>query len=104
MHYTVTIALLTDICVIQQRTVNRACAETLPTVVKSGLLWVWPDSSQDGVSQSQLIQPVTIDELDQPDYPGTWYHRDQPYSYDTLIENLGGNMIQYDYIIYCLCV
>jgi hypothetical protein len=51
---------------------------------------VWPDNSQDGLLQSTLVQPVTIDELDQPDYPGTWYHRDQPYSYDTLVENLGG--------------
>jgi phenylpropionate dioxygenase-like ring-hydroxylating dioxygenase large terminal subunit len=74
---------------------NRACINTLPVRIATGLLWVWPDNTQDGVLQSTLVQPATVDDMASADYNGVWYHRDQPYGYDTLIENLGGMCVRH---------
>ncbi|CAM9819899.1 unnamed protein product, partial [Ectocarpus sp. 4 AP-2014] len=69
---------------------NRACATVLPTKVVQGKLWVWPDSSPEGVKASESVAPVVVPnlDLDNGDWGGNWYARDLAYGYDTLVENL----------------
>lgn len=31
---------------------SRACAKPIPTMVRQGMLWVWPDNSKDGKTQN----------------------------------------------------
>jgi pheophorbide a oxygenase len=45
---------------------GRACATVLPTRVAQGMVWVWPDSSKEGVEASRVKAPSTIAELDDP--------------------------------------
>lgn len=68
---------------------GRACATVLPTRVAQGMVWVWPDSSKEGVEASRVKAPSTIAELDDPAFvKGAWAMRDLEYGYDTLIENV----------------
>ncbi|CAM9572230.1 unnamed protein product, partial [Laminaria digitata] len=67
---------------------ERACATVIPARVVQGKLWLWPDSSLEGVEASERVSPAVIDELDTGEFGGNWYARDLPYGFDTLIENL----------------
>lgn len=31
---------------------SRACAKPIPTMVRQGMLWVWPDNSKDGKTKA----------------------------------------------------
>lgn len=55
-----------------------------------GKLWLWPDSSPEGVAASERVSPAVVDDLDTGEFGGNWYARDLPYGFDTLIENLVG--------------
>lgn len=69
----------------------RACATVIQSRVAQGLLWVWPDTSPEGVEIGERTNPVTTPEADDGnDFGGEWYARDLPYGYDTLVENLVG--------------
>lgn len=70
---------------------KRACATVLPTREVQGLLWVWPDASPDGLvaSTDPDNAPALVPDMSDPGFGGFWYMRDLPYSYETLIENLG---------------
>eukprot|EP00611_Tribonema_gayanum_P013115 TRINITY_DN2389_c1_g1_i4.p1 TRINITY_DN2389_c1_g1~~TRINITY_DN2389_c1_g1_i4.p1 ORF type:complete len:577 (-),score=158.80 TRINITY_DN2389_c1_g1_i4:654-2156(-) len=68
---------------------RRACAQSVPVQIATGLVWVWPDTSPEGLAESKTKHPAIVADMDLPDYNGYWYVRDQPYSYDVLIENLG---------------
>ncbi|CAB1112705.1 unnamed protein product [Ectocarpus sp. CCAP 1310/34] len=67
-----------------------ACATVLPTQVVQGKLWVWPDSSPEGVKASESVAPVVVPnlDLDNGDWGSNWYARDLAYGFDTLVENL----------------
>lgn len=67
---------------------KRACATVIPARVVQGKLWLWPDSSPEGVAASERVSPAVVDDLDTGEFGGNWYARDLPYGFDTLIENL----------------
>ncbi|CAM9792370.1 unnamed protein product, partial [Hapterophycus canaliculatus] len=71
---------------------KRACATVIPTKIVEGKLWLWPDSSPEGVKESEVVQAVTVPDLDVDggDFGGNWYVRELSYGFDTLIENLAG--------------
>lgn len=54
------------------------------------LLWLWPDSSPEGVKASETVSPVVVPDLNTGEFGGQWYARDLPYGFDTLVENLVG--------------
>lgn len=62
----------------------------IPTKVFEDKLWLWPDTSPDGLEASKLASPATIESIGDPDFGGEWYSRDLYYGYDTLMENLSG--------------
>ena len=73
----------------------RACAVALPTKEIDGLLWVWPDTSDDGrmACAAGLNPPALIEELHDPAYAGRvkrmhWNVRDLPYGWDFFMENV----------------
>ncbi|KAG5179286.1 hypothetical protein JKP88DRAFT_264310 [Tribonema minus] len=68
---------------------RRCCLEVLPTQVRTGLVWVWRDTSPEGLAASAVTPPQADDAVDGPDFDGWWYMRDVPFSDDVLIENLG---------------
>lgn len=43
---------------------HRACATVIPTRVVQGKLWLWPDSSPEGVEESNKVAPVVVPDLD----------------------------------------
>eukprot|EP00903_Cladosiphon_okamuranus_P006404 g6269.t1 len=67
---------------------RRACATVIPTKIVEEKLWLWPDSSPEGVKESELVEPITVPGLDLGDFGGNWYARDLAYGADTLLENL----------------
>lgn len=73
--------------------VQRACATVLPLKVAQGKLWLWPDSSPEGVKASETVSPAIVPDLDTGDFGGQWYARDLAYGYDTLVENLAGGYV-----------
>lgn len=64
----------------------------IPTKIVQEKVWLWPDSSPEGVAASELVAPAVVEDLDTGDFGGNWYMRDLEYGYDTLIENLSGNI------------
>lgn len=62
-----------------------------PTMVKNGILWVWPSNDPDAVLESAVSPPNTsaADE-DDPDalWLGPWNYRELPYGADYFIENV----------------
>eukprot|EP00752_Nemacystus_decipiens_P001793 g1732.t1 len=69
---------------------NRACATVIPTKVVEGKLWLFPDSSPQGVEASKHVEPALVPglDLDNGDWGGNWYARDLEYGFDSLVENL----------------
>lgn len=62
----------------------------IPTKVVQGKLWLWPDSSPEGVAASELISPAVVSDMGSEEFGGNWYMRELEYSFDTLLENLAG--------------
>lgn len=66
---------------------------SFPVQVIDGVLWVWPDSSDDGKILSAL-SPVPINNYEGEDVDkeriwfGTWNFRELPYGHDYFIENV----------------
>lgn len=73
---------------------ERACATVIPSRVVQGKLWLWPDSSPAGVEASEHVSPVVVPDLDSDDFGGNWYARDLAYGFDTLLENLAGEVAE----------
>eukprot|EP00752_Nemacystus_decipiens_P014318 g12737.t1 len=69
---------------------KRACATVIPTKIVEDKLWLWPDSSPEGVRESERVQPVTVPGLDleSGEFGGNWFSRDLAYGADSLVENL----------------
>ncbi|CAM9927265.1 unnamed protein product [Scytosiphon promiscuus] len=67
-----------------------ACATVIPTRIVQGKLWLWPDSSPEGVEASNTVAPAVVSDLDleNGEWGGNWYARDLAYGHDTLLENL----------------
>lgn len=42
----------------------RACATVIPTRIVQGKLWLWPDSSPEGVEESSKVEPAVVPNLD----------------------------------------
>ncbi|CAN0062049.1 unnamed protein product, partial [Laminaria digitata] len=66
----------------------RACATVIPTTVVQGKLWLWPDTTLEGLEESERVSPVVVPDMDSEDFGGNWYARELPYGFDTLLENL----------------
>ena len=70
----------------------QSCINVLPSMSKHGLLWVWPDGSEEGRALADATPALTLDPLETD--PDTrvelrgWYQRDVPYDWDTLVENI----------------
>ena len=64
-----------------------------PVQIVDGVLWVWPDSSDDAKIESAL-SPIPINNFEGEDIPqdrvwyGTWNFRELPYGHDYFIENV----------------
>ncbi|CAN0270626.1 unnamed protein product, partial [Hapterophycus canaliculatus] len=71
---------------------RRACATVIPSRVLEGKLWLWPDSSPEGVEASNKVAPEVVSDLDvvsgSRQWGSNWYARDLAYGQDTLLENL----------------
>lgn len=51
--------------------------QSLPTRVLQGMVWIWPDTTEEGLAQARVKSPATIPELDDPNYVrGAWVVRD----------------------------
>lgn len=63
-----------------------------PTKVQHGLLWVWPEPGLQGLQESSaapLRNAIPNDsEQGRWTFPYTWFFRDLPLRFDTLVENL----------------
>ena len=64
----------------------------IPTKIVQEKVWLWPDSSPEGVAASEHAAPAVIEDMDSGDFGGSWFMRDLEYGYDTLIENLSGKI------------
>ncbi|MEM8807921.1 MAG: Rieske 2Fe-2S domain-containing protein [Cyanobacteria bacterium P01_G01_bin.38] len=69
----------------------KACAVPYPTQAKQGLLWVWGESGEGALQESQQRPPRLIPELE--DDAGRvvetfWNIRDLPYGWDFFMENV----------------
>lgn len=66
---------------------------SFPVQIVDGVLWVWPDSSDDAKIESAL-KSVPINNFEGEDVPeervwkGTWNFRELPYGHDYFIENV----------------
>ncbi len=65
---------------------------SFPVQVVDGLLWVWPDSSDDAKIQSALTEVPKLNLESDVDenrlWKGTWNFRELPYGHDYFIENV----------------
>ena len=69
----------------------QACANAYPTQERQGLLWVWPEAGEQGLSHSQERGPRLISELEDPSDQVLklfWNQRDLPYGWDYFMENV----------------
>ncbi|MEA5509872.1 Rieske 2Fe-2S domain-containing protein [Crocosphaera sp. UHCC 0190] len=70
---------------------SNACVVTYPTQQKQGLLWVWPESGEQAILESQLRLPRIIPELEEKSEgveKKFWNIRDLPYGWDYFLENV----------------
>lgn len=44
---------------------KRACATSLPTMTAQGMVWVWPDVSREGISESVVTKPKIMEGVDE---------------------------------------
>jgi len=64
---------------------------SFPSKIVDGVLWVWPDSSDDSRIESELIDIPTLGANDVSKdrlWKGTWNFRELPYGHDFFIENV----------------
>ena len=65
---------------------------SFPVQIVDGVLWVWPDSSEDSKIESALTKTpaMEFDEGTDPQrvWTGTWNFRELPYGHDFFIENV----------------
>ncbi len=44
---------------------RRACATTLPTQEAQGMIWVWPDTSEEGLAAAKAVKPTLMEDVDE---------------------------------------
>lgn len=44
---------------------RRACATALPTQEAQGMIWVWPDTSEEGLAAAQVVKPTLMEDVDE---------------------------------------
>ena len=68
---------------------SRACLTQIPISIKQGLVFLWPDTSDDGRMLASLSTPAVSSGLDNcTPFDIATTIRDLPYGYDTLLENI----------------
>jgi len=74
--------------------VGRSGVQLLPVQEKYGLLWIWPDTSPEGLlssvaTESMAIPPLeALEDAETVTTDGHWYARDLLYDWDTFVENI----------------
>ncbi len=66
---------------------RRACATALPTLEAQGMVWVWPDTSPDGLAAAKTKEPALMDGVGEEEMGYLVVSREMPYGFDTLLEN-----------------
>ena len=44
---------------------KRACATALPTQEAQGMIWVWPDTSEEGLVAAKVVKPTLMEDVDE---------------------------------------
>jgi len=44
---------------------RRACATALPTQEAQGMIWVWPDTSEEGLEAAKVVKPTLMEDVDE---------------------------------------
>lgn len=57
---------------------RRACATSLPTLEAQGMIWVWPDTSKEGVEASKAVKPTLMKDVDEKEMSYLVVCRDMP--------------------------
>lgn len=60
---------------------KRACATSLPTVARQGMIWVWPDTSPEGLAASEVTTPNVMEGVNDEDMSYLVVARDMPVSF-----------------------
>ncbi|KAF5768216.1 putative pheophorbide a oxygenase [Helianthus annuus] len=66
----------------------KACVGVYPSTIQYDIVWFWPSTDPQYKDILSKKKPLYIPELSYPSYAFQTYHRDIPYGYEVLIENL----------------